>query len=253
MEGFRRQDHFYEVILDDHPKAVMIFSLRMDLMSTDAEDPNDYEILSEILQIDQSRIVVTDQVHGSDVVILEPDTEGPYTGDAIISDKTGYYPSIKTADCQAVLIIDPVTKVSASIHAGWRGTVLRITRKVVLELQRRFGCRPSDLIAALGPSVGTCCYEVGAAVLEQFQSAIPSAGQFIELAYVVDPGSAKLRASKRIDLRRANMHELTEAGVKSENIKNLNLCTQCHEQLFYSYRRDGVNPGRLIALAGFRD
>lgn len=259
-EGFRRKETFYEVILDDCPEAVMIFSMRLDripsfvqLPEHETENKNDldYHFLSRQLNIDPSRIVFIEQVHGSKIVNPKNEPE-PFVGDAVITDETNCYPSIKTADCQSILIIDPIRKVTAAIHAGWKGTVQRITRKVILELETAYGCSPSDLIAALGPSVGTCCYEVDEKVIEPFRKSAPDADRFIESYMITDPISGVDRISSRLDLRRTNKHELLESGVNSDNIKDLDLCTQCHDTMFYSYRRDGANPGRLIALAGFR-
>lgn len=260
LEGFRRKETHYEVILDDHPGAVMVFSLRLDLIpafdgspENEIENDNDrdYQFLSGQLNVDPARIVFIDQVHGSKIVTRNEEAER-LVGDAVIIDEEGYYPSIKTADCQAILILDPIRRVSAAIHAGWRGTVERITRKVIIELETAFGSRPSDLIAALGPSVGTCCYEVDEKVITPFRESMPDAERFIESYLITDPISGMDRISRRLDLRRANRHELIDSGVNQENIKDLNLCTKCHNTMFYSYRRDGANPGRLIALAGFR-
>ena len=260
LEGFRRKETHYEVILDDHPGAVMVFSVRLDLIpafdgspENEIENDNDrdYQFLSGQLNVDPARIVFIDQVHGSKIVTRNEEAER-LVGDAVIIDQEGYYPSIKTADCQAILILDPIRRVSAAIHAGWRGTVERITKKVIIELENAFGSRPSDLIAALGPSVGTCCYEVDEKVITPFRESMPDAERFIESYLITDPISGMDRISRRLDLRRANRHELIDSGVNQENIKDLNLCTKCHNTMFYSYRRDGANPGRLIALAGFR-
>lgn len=259
-EGFRRKETHYEVILDDHPGAVMVFSVRLDLITAfdgspeneiENDNDRDYQFLSGQLNVDPARIVFIDQVHGSKIVTLNQEAER-LVGDAVIIDEEGYYPSITTADCQAILILDPIRKVSAAIHAGWRGTVERITRKVIIELETAFGSRPSDLIAALGPSVGTCCYEVDEKVIKPFRESIPDAERFIESYIITDPISGMDRISRRLDLRRTNRNELIESGVNQDNIKDLNLCTKCHNTMFYSYRRDGSNPGRLIALAGFR-
>ena len=260
LEGFRRKETHYEVILDDHPGAVMVFSVRLDLIpdfdgspenEIEKNSDGDYKFLSRQLNIDPERIVFVDQVHGSKIVTLNEEAK-PLVGDAVITDEGGYYPSIKTADCQAILILDPIRRVTAAIHSGWRGTVERITRKVIIELEAAFGCRPSDLIAALGPSVGTCCYEVDEKVIKPFRESIPDAERFIESYIITDPISGMDRISRRLDIRGINRHELIESGVNQENIKDLNLCTKCHNTMFYSYRRDGANPGRLIALAGFR-
>ena len=264
-DGFQERKNFFEVILEDHPDAMMIFSVRMDCSqrdltlytsnSTQDKFPEDYDymILSDSLEIDRSRIIFINQVHGSQILTLEDRENGEICGDAVLSSKAGYYPSVKTADCQAILILDPVRKVSAAVHAGWRGTVQRITRDVIRKMKSLYGSQPEDLIAALGPSVGTCCYEVDEKVLEPFRKEIPSAERCIRELKLVDPASGKERISTRIDLRQANRSELTLAGVRADRIRDLDLCTHCNDRLFYSYRRDGASPGRLIALAGFRE
>ncbi len=265
MKGFQLTENFFEVVLEECPEAVMVFSVRMDVragfsggsgdksINAVIDDEHDYKCLSTDLAIDLSRIILVNQTHGSRIFTLGENDSLQSRCDAIISDKSGYYPSIRTADCQAILIIDPVRKVSAAVHAGWRGTVMRITRKVVSKLIDDHGSSPIDLIVALGPSVGTCCYEVDDRVIRPLEDAIPAARSFVEEHRVFDVKTGVERISRRLDLRKTNKQELLDSGVTPENIRDLNLCTSCNDKLFYSYRRDGANPGRLIALTGFRN
>lgn len=264
LKDFRVTENFFEVILEECPEAVMVFSVRMDIkaglsggsgdesMNAVIDDAHDYKCLSKDLAIDRSKIILVNQTHGSRIFTLDGNESFQSGCDAIISDKSGYYPAIRTADCQAILIIDPVRKVSAAVHAGWRGTVMRITRKVVLKLIEEYGSSPVDLIVGLGPSVGTCCYEVDDRVIQPLEEAIPAARSFVEERRVSDVSTGIERISRRLDLRKTNRQELLDSGVTPENIRDLNLCTSCNDRLFYSYRRDGANPGRLIALTGFR-
>ncbi|MGD9818533.1 MAG: peptidoglycan editing factor PgeF [Desulfomonilaceae bacterium] len=261
--GFRKATNFFEVILENWPSVVMVFSVRIDTtqgynsfdkpfekyFSTD----DDYSLLARNLQIEQSKIICINQIHGSKILSAGDVQKGNDRGDAIISTEVGYYPSVKTADCQAILIIDPIKKISVAVHAGWRGTVQRITHKVIWELQSKFECNPVNMIAALGPSIGACCYEVDETVLKPFKASIPEAEQFISELRIHDPSTKTCRMSKRIDLRKTNKKELTMSGVRPENIRDLNLCTYCNERIFHSYRRNRANPGRMIALAGFRN
>jgi len=207
------------------------------------------QILSNRLTIESSQIITCNQEHGNTVVILDRAPETTIKGDAIIAVNPELYPAIKTADCLPILIIDPVTKISAAIHAGWRGTVLRITRKVVTVLHKDLGCEYENLIVALGPAIGLCCYEVDQTVLEPLFSTIPWAVRFT-VPSDVDP--KQLLKKRRLDLAAINYYELVELGLLPENIYSLTICTSCNKDKLYSYRRDGKFSGRSIALTGFR-
>jgi YfiH family protein len=159
---------------------------------------------------------------------------------------------VKTADCLPILILDPVRKISAAVHAGWRGTILRITRKTLQILISEFGSNPGDLHVALGPAIGSCCYEVDDRVLIPFRKAIPEADRFIRVVFKKHGSGRRQTASPRLDLVGANRSELTSLGVPDENITSIDLCTSCHSELFFSYRRDGRPSGRHLAVTGFK-
>src|SRR5271157_395274 len=206
-----------------------------------------YATLAECLGIEADRIVTCRQVHKDSVEVIDALPEVPPRADAIITSNPGIYPAIKTADCLPILLLDPVRRVAGAIHAGWRGTVLRITRKVVRMMKSRYGTNPMDLVAGLGPAIGPCCYEVDEVVLEPFRQGFPQAEQFIIRSKSGD-GS---KESLRLDLVGANRFELIQEGVPSANIHSTELCTSCNAALFFSYRRDGVKSGRHLAITGF--
>jgi YfiH family protein len=206
-----------------------------------------YTILAKCLGIEADRIVTCRQVHQDSVEIIDALPQVPPRADAIITSNPGIYPAIKTADCLAILLLDPVRRVAGAIHAGWRGTVLRITRKVVRMMKSRYGTNPTDLIAGLGPAIGPCCYEVDEVVLKPFRQAFPQAEQFITRSESGD----RSKESLRLDLEGANRFELIQEGVPLANIHSTELCTSCNSALFFSYRRDGVKSGRHLALTGF--
>jgi polyphenol oxidase len=145
-----------------------------------------------------------------------------------------------------------VNKISAAVHAGWRGTVLGITGKVVRFLMDEHGADPETLIASLGPAIGPCCYEVDDAVLVPFRKTIPNADKFIHVKEVPCDGSS-FRKSYRLDLEAANRAALIAEGISETNIHTAGQCTCCNPSLFFSYRRDGARSGRHIAVVGFRD
>jgi polyphenol oxidase len=204
-------------------------------------------ILAEDLGIEPRRIVTCRQVHGDNVQVVDSIPVSLPVGDALITSTAGMYVGIKTADCLPILLLDQVHRVAAAVHAGWRGTVLRITRKVVRLMRDLFGTRPADIVAALGPAIGPCCYEVDDAVLIPFRQNIPNPERFI-----TDRNHSGGEDSYSIDLAATNRFELTTEGVPPENIRTLELCTCCHPALFFSHRRDGAASGRHIALVGFR-
>lgn len=231
-----------------------------------AEDHSDMEILCEDLGIDPTQLVRAKQVHGDNVTVVRHIPDKPPRADAVIVKNGGLFATIRTADCLPILLIDPVNRVAAGVHAGWKGTVKRITRKTVEIMMRQFGCLPADMIAALGPSINPCCYEVDAAVLDPFRQEFPFAESFIhrlDLMCRTDGGRVRTQTpdplpatkppseSYRLDIAAANRFELISAGIPPENILSAALCTACYPELFFSYRREGTQAGRHIAVVGF--
>ncbi|MEW6350331.1 MAG: peptidoglycan editing factor PgeF [Thermodesulfobacteriota bacterium] len=201
------------------------------------------ELLGTHLGIAPEQIVFCRQVHGDAVAIAHRVPDQEPLADAVISDHVGVFPAVRTADCLPILVLDPVRRTAAAIHAGWKGTVLRITRKVIRMLVDEFGARPADLFAALGPAIGPCCYEVGDAVIKPFTRNFPEAERFI----IGNSGNGR----KHLDLAGANRQELLSSGIAGERIHSVGLCTSCHEGLFFSYRRDRGLTGRHMAVVGF--
>ena len=144
---------------------------------------------------------------------------------------------IKTADCVPVFLADPVRRVIGAVHAGWKGTALQIVEKAVREMVQRFGARPSDLFAAIGPAIGPCCYEVDAAVY-QAMSHHASRTAFFH--------TGRQDGRWMLDLPLANRHQLLRCGLLPERIRTADHCTACHPDLFFSHRAQGGNTGRQL-------
>ncbi|MDE3178311.1 MAG: peptidoglycan editing factor PgeF [Acidobacteriota bacterium] len=197
-----------------------------------------------------------------------PDTgrHGRVCGDAMVAHDAGILLGIRTADCLPILLADPCLRVVAAIHAGWRGALKRITEKTVGEMRRIYGSDPRRLIAALGPSIRSCCYEVGDEVVDAF------AGQFVRSANyfrkvsasvgaemkpaflsVDPPGHARATGSGfSLDLAAVTLDQLLSAGVAASRIQTAGFCTSCRTDLFFSYRREGDRTGRMMAVIGIR-
>jgi len=187
-------------------------------------------------------------------------------GDALITREPGSLLAIQTADCVPILLADMQQRAIAAVHAGWRGTLRRIAAKALGRMQMEFGTRPEDVVAALGPSIGRCCYEVGEDVVREFQAQFPEARQWFDGPFdamasgendpnwlpwltMVPPGHASAPLRAHLDLIAANRAILAEAGVPPQQISSSGHCTACRTDLFFSYRREGPT-GRLMAVIG---
>jgi len=211
-----------------------------------------FKLLAECLNIDSASILTCRQVHGDSVAVLDAVPDEPPRADAIIAPVPGLFPAVKTADCLPILMVDPVRKISAAVHAGWRGTVLRITRKVLGILVEKFAVNPRDLTVGLGPAIGPCCYEVDDVVLDPLKKAIPDSDRFVRQLPSGRSSEFKPQESRRLDLAAVNLFELTSLGVAADRIVSTNLCTSCHPDLFFSHRRDGSPSGRHLSVVGIR-
>jgi YfiH family protein len=202
-------------------------------------------LLAKATGIEKERFLYASQVHSGDVKIIDSNaiengvlSQNPRT-DATITALPGICLMVMVADCVPVLLFDPVRKVSAVIHAGWRGTVHQITSNTIHAMVKHFGCNPVDILAGIGPSIGACCYEVGEDVREFVaQSFGTTAGYLIQ-----QPDSVK----PHFDLWYANHKQLTDNGVKPGNIETSGLCTRCHSETFFSSRASGGITGRFAA------
>jgi YfiH family protein len=186
--------------------------------------------------------------------------------DALATRTAGLLLGIQTADCVPILLADTRHRVVAAIHAGWRGTLARIAVKALGRMRMEFGTRPRDVVAALGPSIGRCCYEVGSDVARSFAAQFPNAadwfdGPFDQLAYGEDPlwlpwltmmppGHVPPPPRALLDLRACNRWQLTDAGVPETQIDVSDLCTACRTDLLFSYRREGAKTDRMMAVIG---
>ena len=157
-------------------------------------------------------------------------------GDAIITRQPGMVVGVRTADCVPILIVDARTHAVASVHAGWRGTAQTIVAAAVGELGTRYGSRPEDLHAAVGPAIGGCCYEVGPEVARRFGAWNP------DLAQAEEPVHIDLASICEMQLRAAGVGDVWVAGE----------CTFCRAERFYSFRREKERAGRMISFAGVK-
>lgn len=224
------------------------------------------------LGADGFRVVTLRQIH-SDAALradrLPASASEPPAGDALFTRAPGLLLAVQTADCIPILLADARQRAVAAVHAGWRGTLRRIAEKTLGRMRMEFGTRPEDVIAALGPGIGRCCYEVGPEVAREFHARFPQArdwfdGPFDALAAgesdpnwlpwltMKPPGHAPPSPRVQLDLIAANRAILGEAGVPARKIFSSDYCTACRTDLFFSYRREH-QTGRAIAAIGIRE
>lgn len=210
------------------------------------------------------RLAPLKQIHSDVVHLLAQPTANPSKGDASASNQPGILLAIQTADCVPILLVDPKKRAVGAVHAGWRGTLARIAQKTIGRMQQEFASKPSDLLAAIGPSIGPCCYEVAADFVTKFTAQFADAPEYFDEPVSGDepnplqwlnmrpPGHQPPAKNVRLDLRKANRSQLLAAGLRAQNIFTSELCTACRTDLLFSYRREGPPTGRLIAAIGIR-
>lgn len=182
-----------------------------------------------------SDLAIPGQVHSCTIQVVDAPGDYPRR-DALVTNTPGVYLCVTVADCVPILLFEPVTRVVAAVHAGWRGTVGRIVTSAVGVMRDAFGARPAEILAYLGPAADTCCYIVGDDVAAQFDSRFTS----------------RDARGTIVDLKSANRDLLLQAGVVPENIEVSPACTISNAANFHSYRRDRERSGRMMAVLGLR-
>ena len=195
--------------------------------------------------------------------------DGPPAGDALVTDQPGILLTVRVADCLPVLLADPGHRVVAAVHAGWRGALARVISKTAGEMRRLFGSDPRKCLAALGPSIRACCYEVGEEVVETFAGRFARAEIFFRRAAPLTaaledrypllflsarpPGHEPARRRVAfLDLVAVAREELLDAGFLPRRIHVADFCTACRTDLFFSHRKEGQDTGRLMGVMGIR-
>ena len=190
--------------------------------------------------IEGQDLVFVNQVHGDQVVILNPKNIDSYgglqrvlgTGDALVTNVSGKFLTTQLADCQSILLYDPSRHVVANVHSGWRGSIKNILGRTVGVMKKYFKCYSADIIAGIGPSLGPCCAE-----FVNYRKEIPQ----IFWRYK--------SADDHFDFWTLSRDQLTHAGVRAENVETSRICTKCNTETFFSYRGEG-QTGRFAAVIG---
>jgi YfiH family protein len=182
------------------------------------------------------------QVHGATVAIATAEDDSLPDADIVISTQSDVAIAVQAADCVPLLIADRRTGAVAAAHAGWRGLAAQVPIETVKALALTFGSRPEDIVVAIGPAIGPCCYEVG----EEVREAMMGGASFgLEASRWFTPG--KKHSKWLFDTWAAARAQLEAAGVPAGQVLGADLCTASHPDAFCSYRRDGAPAGRMAA------
>ena len=164
--------------------------------------------------------------------------------DTLVTDEAEVLLAIRTADCLPILVADSDRRAIAAVHAGWRGTLAGVAEAAIAAMGRAFRSSPPNLVAALGPSIRSCCYEVGPEVEEAFRNRWPGSETFFQRRYP--------NARPMLDLAAANLAQLHRSGVPSSQIHVAEFCTACRTDLFFSHRKEGARTGRMMSVIGIK-
>jgi len=206
------------------------------------------EKMVNLFGADMDSLVASEQVHGHEVYVVGIKDRGrgsvsydsaiPQT-DALITNVPGIILSLYFADCVPVFFLDPVHQVIALAHAGWKGTVQHIVSLTIKKMTELFDTKPESCLAAIGPSIGGCCFQVDRPVVDEFARYV---GGYEKFCFPHSSGKWLL------DLSGINRHLLVKGGLRPDNITQSNFCTYCSNDFFFSYRKDGGRTGRQAAL-----
>lgn len=205
------------------------------------------KLVCQELEIPIENLIIPQQTHSENVAVVNEERETvnetlvtqslshlvTYENtDALITDQCKTALALNFADCVPILFYDSVKKVIAAAHAGWRGTATQIASKTVQKMVEEFSCKPSDIIAAIGPAIGKCCFEAQEDVLQQLAATIQDNSNVI--------------SNNHADLKLINSLQLLACGLEKINV--CEYCTSCQNELFFSYRREQGNTARHSAI-----
>lgn len=189
-------------------------------------------------------LVIMNQVHGSSVIAVDSafDFKRP-DADAAVTNLKHAPLGILTADCMPALFYDPANKAIGAAHAGWKGTLEDVCVKTIKAMRGAFGSRPEEIIAAFGPYIGPCCYNVKDDMLDKFKTAFGGSAQdfFVK------------RNGLCLNIGKANLNRLLSAGLRPENISSTAPCTSCENSRFFSYRKENGKTGRQLSFIMLSD
>jgi YfiH family protein len=246
---FRQEDFMGRRVLkssltDDFVDVEAFFTTRdLPLKNGEREDliqtiEDNKKLVSRGLGISSEKLFIPIQTHSDNIRCVDVNTAGCIEDtDALVTNNREVALALNFADCVPLIFYDPIKKVIASAHAGWRGTVAKIGVKTVNRMVEEFGSKPSDIIALIGPAIGLCCFEVGEDVLNK-------------IVMSVDGDVQNAISDNHADLKMINKIQLLASGLKKIDV--CEYCTSCNTELFYSYRKEKGHTARHSAVIALK-
>lgn len=240
-------------LIDDNNVVAFFTTRDLPLKAGERDDlieevENNKKFLCEKLNIPLENLFIPQQTHSDNVEIIHSQLTTHHSlfenTDALITNQPNIAIALNFADCVPVIFYDPVKKVAAIAHAGWKGTAARIAAKTAQKMIDEFNSNPEDIIALIGPSIGKCCFEVKDDVKEKILASI---GKYNEAAH------SQVCTNNNIDLKLVNKVQLLAVGIKKIDLSED--CTSCQTELFFSYRKENGHTARhsaVIMLKGER-
>jgi YfiH family protein len=250
---------------EDDPATILAARHRLVSAVTKSSKP-----IPDLVTIRQCHTGILQRVDATALPLTTPEGKAILRGDALYTRDPNLLLGILTADCVPVLIADTRTHAVAAFHAGWRGTLARIVERGIGTLRRDFGSRPQDLIAAIGPSIGACCFAIGEEVRHDFESQFAYAPSLFSEVFISDPirekypmlfltarapGHSNLGPQIHMDLWEANRRQLLDAGLRPKAITLIAHCTACTRlpdgrRKYFSHRAEQGFTGRMLSIIG---
>lgn len=205
-----------------------------------------YDRFCGAIGINPNRTVLSSQVHETTIRVCTESDAGKgllfprdYNADGLITDVPDLALCVFSADCGIILLHDPIHHAVGAVHAGWRGCAAGILEKAVAAMETHYGTDPAHLCAAIGPCIGSCCFETDNDVPDAMSAALGSDAA---------PYLQKVGAKWHVDLGMLNRQWLLRAGIPAEQVDFCNICTACHPELFWSHRKMGEARGLQVAM-----
>lgn len=216
------------------------------LCGTPEEERAGWGMVAREAAVAPGRLVRLRQIHGATVYVADDRLlEAPPEADIAVTGSAATALAVQVADCAPILVADAAGRVVGAAHAGWRGTEANVAGVTVAALTGPWPVHVDTLIAAIGPCIGPCCYEVGGELVESFRARGWSESE-------CDRWFVQRDGRIFFDLWQANAEQLTRAGVPGAHVYVSRLCTACHPDWFCSYRREGAGSGRMAGFVGVR-
>ena len=239
--------HAYSVGIDKNYRTFKANREALEIRDYE-KNVNNYKELCKAIKLNSDNLIKANQAHTDNILCIDKIEKNEKIdtiekSDGLITNKRGIVLATTNADCILLLFFDPVKKVIANVHSGWKGTLQRISEKTVSKMMENYGCEPKDIIVCICPSIRKCHFEVGKDVKELFFNEFKNLGNINE--FIINKENKWF-----IDTVLINKLILKKMGILEENIEDSNICSVCNKDMIHSYRAEGESYGLATAVIG---